>query len=279
MKKLMLGALIALASMAVQASSIKDIEHSAVVHGTLVVARDGTVQSAVVDHADKYGSSVAELVRNAALQWRFQPVLRDGEPVVARAGMQVRVVLKKIADGKYRARIKGARFGEDDPDSTDTLHSAEGNRRIVPKYPGAAARYRVQGTVYLSLHVDRHGHVVEAAAEQVNLGSIGPERTARMYRQAFAESALAAARRWTYVPPTTGKLAGEESWTIHIPINYRLGWRTAESTPVWQTYVPGPYTPAPWVDKPDTDAADAIADGTMQTDGAGPILLSGLNRS
>lgn len=278
MKKLVLGALFALASMVAQASSMQDVESSTVVSGMIVVAKDGTVQAAVVDDADRYGQAIADMVRDAALQWRFEPVLHDGKPVVAKASMHVRVVLKKTDDGKYNARITAARFGEDDPKVTDTLRSAEGNKRIMPGYPAGAAKNYVQGTVYLSLRVDRSGQVVEAVAEQVNLGSIGPERLARKYRKLLADSALAAARRWTYVLPTTGKLVNEESWTVHIPVAFNLGSDRPGSRPVWRTYVPGPYTPAPWVDKPDTNAADAIADGVMQTDGAGPTLLFGPNR-
>ena len=278
MKKLILGALFALASMSVQASSMKDVESSAVISGTIVVAKDGTVQAAAVDDPDRYGQAIADMVRNAALQWRFEPVLHDGEPVVAKASMHVRVVLKKTDDGKYNASIKAARFGEDDPKVTDTLRSAEGNKKIMPGYPAAAARYSVQGTVYLSLRVDRSGHVAEAVAEQVNLGNIGPERLATRYRKLLADSALQAARQWTYVLPTTGKLVNEESWTVHIPVSFNLVSYRAGSGPVWEAYVPGPYTPAPWIDKPDTNAADAIADGVMQTDGAGPTLLFGPNR-
>ena len=278
MKKLILGALFALASMSVQASSMKDVESSAVISGTIVVAKDGTVQAAAVDDPDRYGQAIADMVRDAALQWRFEPVLRDGEPMVAKASMHVRVVLKKTDDGKYNARIKAARFGEDDPKVTDTLRSAEGNKKIMPGYPAAAARYSVQGTVYLSLRVDRSGHVAEAVAEQVNLGNIGPERLATRYRKLLADSALQAARQWTYVLPTTGKLVNEESWTVHIPVSFNLVSYRAGSGPVWEAYVPGPYTPAPWIDKPDTNAADAIADGVMQTDGEGPTLLFGPNR-
>jgi hypothetical protein len=278
MKKVMFGALFALVSMIVQASSMKDVESSTVINGSIVVATDGTVQTAVIDEADKYGQAIADMVRKAALQWRFQPVLRDGKPVVAKASMHVRVVLRKTDDGKYNARIKGATFGDRDPHSTDILQNAEGNRRLLPGYPGVAARYHVQGTVYLSLRVDRSGHVVEAVAEQVNLGNVGPERIAMRYRKVLAEAALTAARQWTYVIPTTGKLAKEDSWTARVPVNFSLGGHSAESRPVWQTYVPGPYTPAPWIDKPDTNAADAIADGVMQTDGAGPTLLFGPNR-
>lgn len=280
MKRAMLGALLAMLTMVAMASSSNDVESSAVVSGTIVLAKDGTVQMAVVDDAEKYGEPIADLVRKAALQWRFHPVLRNDQPVVAKASMNVRVVLKKMPDGNYSARIKGATFDDSNPDSTDTLHNPKGNKNIPPKYPKAAVRANVQGTVYLALRVDRSGHVVEAAVEQVNLGNTGPDRIVGQYRKILAEAALKSAHQWSYTLPTTGPLASQDSWTAHVPVNYalnKLGAPKPDHT--WTTYVPGPYTPAPWVDKPDTNAADALADGAVQIEGAGPSLLHPIDRS
>ena len=278
MKKAVLAALLALAAMVAQASTAQDIESSAVVNGTIVLAKDGSVQTVVVGDEAKFGQSIADMVRKAALQWRFQPVLRNDQPVVAKASMHVRVILKKTPDGNYSARIKGATFGDEDMKSTDALHVAEGIRRTPPRYPEAAIRARVQGTVYLSLHVDRSGHVTDAVAEQVNLGNTGPDRVVQQYREILAQAAIKVARTWTYQVPTTGRLAHQDSWTAHVPVHFHLrkvGAPKPES--VWETYVPGPYTPAPWVDKPDMNAADAVADDNVRTEGAGPTLLSEIN--
>lgn len=275
MNRTMLGALLAIVATAAQAGTPRDLESSAVVEGAIVLAKDGTVQAATVDGESRYGKPIADMVRNAALQWRFQPVLRDGQPVLAKASMHVRVVLKKTPDGNYSAHIKGATFGDEDANSTDELRS---DKKTLPRYPDVAVHYRVQGTVYLALHVDRSGHVTEAVAEQVNLDNIGPEPLVKQYRDVLAHAALKAARLWTYTVPTTGKLASQDSWTARVPVNYTLtavGEPKSES--VWQTYVPGPYTPAPWIDKPDMSAADALADDGgdyVQTEGAGPVLLS-----
>lgn len=275
MKRIMLGVVLALATMVVQASSTKDVESSAIVSGTLVLTQDGTVQTAVVDDADKYGQPIVDMVRKAALQWRFQPVLRDGAPVVAKSSMHVRVVLKKMPDGNYGARIKGATFGDSNTGSTDTVRGAEINKKILPKYPEAAIRGRVQGTVYLALRVDRSGRVIDAAAEQINLSNTGSDRTLKKFREVLAESALKVGRQWRYEVPTTGPLARQESWTVHVPVNYALiTWNAPQPDLTWVSYVPGPYTPAPWVDKPDMNAADVLAEGTVRTDGAGPVLLS-----
>lgn len=277
MKKLMLGALLAIAATTTQAATSQDVEASAIVNGTIVLAKDGTVQTATVDDVARYGKPIADLVRSAALRWRFQPVLRDGQPVLAKASMHVRVVLRKTPDGNYSARIKGATFGDDDARSTDALRGIDANEKLLPRYPKSAIHYRVQGTVYLALHVDRSGHVTEAVAEQVNLDNTGPDRLLKQYRDVLAKAALEAANRWIYAVPTTGKLAGQDSWTAHVPVKFTLNEMGAPKTErVWETYVPGPFTAAPWIDKPDMNAADALADdddNKVQTDGAGPILL------
>lgn len=211
MKKAMLGALLVMVAVAAHGATGQDVESSAVVNGTIVLAQDGTVQSAVIDNPAKYGQAIADFVHNTAMQWHFQPVLQDGQPVVAKASMHARVVLKQKPDGNFDARIKGVTFGDDDPNDTSTLHNSPLNKKLAPQYPMAAVKERVQGTVYLALHVDRSGHVTDAVAVQVNLGIVGQESTLKRYREILARSARQAANRWTYEIPTTGKLAQQSS--------------------------------------------------------------------
>jgi hypothetical protein len=280
MNKTMLGVLLAVGAVAVQASTVRDLESSAVVNGTIVLAKDGSVQAAVIDDAAKIGQPVADMVHKVALQWRFQPVLRNGEPVATKANMHVRVILKKTPEGNYTARIKGATFGDQDMKSTDMLRRVEGNKNILPSYPKAAIHYRVQGTVYLSLHVNRSGQVTEAVAQQVNLDNVGPDHVLAQYRRVLAQAALASARKWKYQVPTTGPLAHQDSWTADVPVNFSLTeMGEAKTERVWETYVPGPYTPAPWIDKPDMNATDAVAnDNSVRTEGAGPTLLTQISQ-
>ncbi|WP_017461588.1 energy transducer TonB [Dyella ginsengisoli] len=274
MKKIMFAALLALTAAAAYAGPTKNLESSAVVDGTIVLAKDGSVQLATVEHPEKYGQPIADLVRKVALTWHFDPVLRDGQPVLAKASMHVRVILTKNADGNFTARIKGATFGGSNEDTPDNLYSAN-QKTIAPHYPMAAIKARVQGSVYLALHIDREGHVTDAVAEQVNLENTGPDGVLRKYRKLMAQASLDAARRWTYRVPTTGRLASQDSWTVHVPIVYTLNESGAPRVDrVWRTYVPGPYTPAPWVDKPSMATADALADDGSYTEGAGPVLRS-----
>jgi hypothetical protein len=280
MNKIMFGISLALVTLAAQASTLRDLETSAVVNGTIVLSTDGSVHSAVIDHPDKYGQPIADMVRNAALKWRFHPVLREGQPVMAKSSMHARVVLKKTPDGNYTMYIKGATFGDYDLKSTDALRPADSNKNIDPHYPMAAVRERVQGTVYLSLHVDRSGRVIDAVALQVNLQNIGPEYTLKRYRQLLADTALKVTRQWTFQVPTTGPLAQQDSWTAAVPFNFALNeWGQPKSERVWVSYVPGPYTAAPWVDKSDINDTDAVADDNVRTEGASPTLLSPISHN
>ncbi|WP_424681274.1 energy transducer TonB [Frateuria sp. YIM B11624] len=274
MKRATLVALLATFAMATHGSTSSDLESSAVVDGTIVLSTEGTVQSAEVKDEAKYGKPIADMVRKAALQWLFYPVRREGKPVPAKVDMHVRVVLHKTADGNYSAYIKGATFGDMDRKSTDALRNTEANKRIAPRYPMDAIRAHVQGTVYLALRVDRSGHVTDAVAEQVNLVNIGPDSVLRQYRDLMAKATIEVAKRWTYEIPTTGPLAGRDSWTARVPVTYNLNDMHAPNTGrVWRTYVPGPYTQAPWSDKPDMDAVDAVANDGLRTEGADPMRL------
>lgn len=277
-KELALGVALALASLVAPAATRQDLETSAVVSGTVMLAKDGSVQGVEIPDAAKYGQPIADFVHETAMKWRFVPVEVDGKPVAAKTFMHARVVLKKQADGNYSARIRNVSF-DGGPGATDDLASNGSFLKFPPKYPEVAIKGRVQGTVYLALRVDRSGHVTDAVAQQVNLFSIGPEHELVVMRKALAESAITAARHWSYTPPTTGRLVNDAFWVARAPVTYAIGTSSRPQPAVWQTYVPGPYTPVPWATESSPGTADTLADGEVHTDGAGPKLLSALDRS
>lgn len=272
MKKKLLGLCLAIVATILYAGPLTHAESSTIVRGTIVLSRKGTVQAVAVDDEARYGKPIVDLVRDAAKKWRFYPVIRNGKPVVARSSMYVRVVLSKNTDGNFTARIKGATFGDMSSTSTESVHNAEINKHHPPSYPVEAIRAHVQGTVYLALRVDRSGHVIDAVVEQVNLENYGAESMLNRYRKLMAKASLDAARRWQYVVPTTGPLAAQRSWTVHVPIHY--GLNDSPGKDVWETYIPGPYTQPYWNDKQDMDTADIVSAGGVLTDGAGPKLRS-----
>jgi hypothetical protein len=135
------------------------IQASMLLTGTIVVAPDGSVRSYAIDHADVVEPAVTALMGRTIPQWKFQPVLLDGQPVAAQAKMSLRVVARPIGDDNYKIAISGTHFGQDEPGSR---LSAAGQQH--PRYPERAVRARVGGTVYLVLRVGRQGQVEDAAA-------------------------------------------------------------------------------------------------------------------
>lgn len=260
----------------------KQVESSMLVKGTIDIEADGSVSAIALDRQEKLPDGIVGFVRDAALQWKFEPVLRDGAAVRARAPMSVRLVAKKLDDKQYQVEIRSASFQDEKKigDKNDLTRIASIDMR-APRYPENAFRAGAGGTVYLLLKVGRDGHVQDAAAEQVNLRVVAPEAQMKLLRRMFSDSALAVARDWTFRPPSEGKDAADPHWIVRVPIAYALDNRPSEGDyGIWVAYVPGPRERAPWAtDKDDAGfSPDALAEGGVyMANQSGPRLLTPLH--
>jgi hypothetical protein len=257
----------------------KQVQASMLLTGKIVVAPDGSVRSYAVDNAEKLPPAVTSLIANNVPKWTFKPTLLDGKPVAAEAAMSFRVVAKPLGDDKFSINISGADFGHGKPGESISY-----KHRVNPGYPSEAAHSGVSGTVYLLLRVGRHGQVVDAVAEQVNMTVLGSDAELERWRQALANSALRAAKQWTFNPPTSGKDLDAEYWVARVPVNYnlrRFGESSSDEYGQWQSYVPGPRQPVPWFDDKQlaSTSADALPDGDIQQVDQGLHLTSPLNGS
>jgi len=270
------GCLLAGAVMAAGPGAVRrQVEASMVVTGTLVVAPDGSVGSYRLDRPERLPAPVVDLIGRNVPRWKFEPVVRDGKPVAAKARMSLRVVARPIEgdDQNYALSIRGTHFG----DAAGSLGFKE--HRQGPHYPEMAARGHVEGTVYLLLKVDRQGKVVDAVAQQVNLAAIGSEHLLQAWREAFAKSALQAARTWTFNVSADGEDAETEFHYARVPVHYQLGERgqlAPDPYGRWEVYVPGPYQAVPWFDKEGMiSGVDALPDdGLYDVGHPGPVLLT-----
>jgi outer membrane biosynthesis protein TonB len=281
MKRFLMGLFCALLSAATLAAGPnevrKRVQASMLLTGKIVVAPDGSVRSYVVDKAEKVPPAVISLIANNVPKWKFEPTLLDGKPVAAEAEMSFRVVAKPIGDENFSISINGAEFGRG-----KLGESISSKKRVTPVYPPEAAHSGVSGTVYLLLRVGRQGQVVDAVAEQVNMTVLGSDTELERWRQVLANSALRAARQWTFDPPTSGKGVDAEYWLVRVPVNFNLridGMLRSGGYGQWQAYVPGPRQPVPWFDnKPmASTSADALPDGDIQQVDQGLHLTSPLN--
>lgn len=275
MKRFLMGlfcALLSAAALAAGPAAVrKRVQASMLLTGTIVVAPDGSVSSYAIDKPEKLPPMVTGLIAESIPRWKFEPTLLDGKPVAAKAKMSVRFVAKPVGDDKYSVGISGAEFGQNVPGESITYKD-----RVAPTYPHEAARSRVSGTVYLLLRVERQGQVQEAVAEQVNLVVVDNDEEMERWRKMLANSALAAARKWTFNLPTSGEHMNDEYWVARVPVTYGLGRYDelrADDYGKWQPYVPGPRQPVPWIDEQRllSGSADALPD-----EGLHPLVRDGL---
>ncbi len=141
-------------------------------------------------------------------------------------------------------------FSDYDPSSTSTV-----TRKSMPppRYPEDAFRNGGQGDVLLLVKVARDGTVADVIAEQVNMTVVAPERAMARMRDILAKASISGARKWTFVPPTTGEDSTRDSWTVRVPVTFALndnGNAQPERYGRWRAFIPGPRQAAPWR-KPD----------------------------
>ena len=255
------------------------VESSMVVRGNLSIETDGSVSALQLDKEEALPVGVVSMVRDAAMKWRFEPILREGAAVRALAPMSLRVVARKVDGDSYEISLRGINFarldGEDDAENIARIEMKP------PRYPEQAYRAGVSGSVYLLLKVDRDGKVADAFAEQVNLTVLSRESEQRWARDLLAKSALAASRRWTFRVPAQGPNAGQPFWVVRVPVSYALDRGAAEGQDAgrWVSYVPGPRERAPWRDDAEQIgfSPDALVDGSVNlVDNRGPHLLTPL---
>lgn len=246
----------------------QQVEASMLVTGHVDIDRSGHVTAHAVDQPDKLPAYVVELIAQAAPSLRFEPVLVDGAPVLARAKMSVRLVLKPNGDGDMQVRIASAHFGEDTAENDAS--QVRSDVMTPPRYPTEIARIGGKGTVYLIVRVGRDGRTEDVATEQVNLTALGSARQMERIRGALSQAAMWAARDWSFVPPTEGELVGRDYWVLRIPVDYHLDREDVARYGQWSAYHPGERTPPSWAAptapgfSPDTLTAGAMTPETSR---------------
>lgn len=246
-------------------------EASMVLTGEIRVDAEGKVTGYAIDHEDKVPGYVSSSLATAIPGWRFKPVLVGGKAMPARARMSLRMLAKPTGKDEYAVSIAGSTFGDSAAQETDQVQRG---RMQPPEYPYDLIVTGGQGTAYLVLKVGRDGSVEDAIVERVNLTVYAPERQMKRFRKRLGDAAVKAARRWVFVPPTTGELVDEPFWSVRVPVDFKLGDREI-AYGQWKAYLPGTSQRAPWLEA-DEAGNDALADGALQTVGTGLVLLTSL---
>jgi len=259
----------AVAGNAAAGSTRDTAEASMLVTGMVEVNPDGTLHGYTIDQSDKVPPEVMGVIGRSIPHWGF----KFSRPVtdVVKTKMNIRMVARKAADGKFYVSVAGTSFGEEGQGADDKVQYK--TREPAPKYPRVAIDARVTGTAYLLLRIGRDGTVEEAIAEQVNLGQYGTESEMKRLRNALAGASLEAARQWKYALPTHGPGTADPYWVVRVPVQFNLYQMGEVPKPrpygSWDVYIPGPRESAPWVTKALlAESPDAVPDGELHTGNA-----------
>ncbi len=253
----------------------KQVEASMLLTGTILVGPQGHVAEHSIDQPDKVPKEVLDFVMQNIAEWKFEPTLLDGNPVSVRNKMSVRLIAKRMEDGKVRAYISGVDF---QPSSSQMEEGAQiaSQTMTPPSFPMQAGQAGVQGTVYLVIRVGRDGRVEDLIPEQVNLKIVASEDDMRHWREVFARSAMKVARQWVFTPPVRGESADSPFWSVRVPVDYKFHGEAEKKYGEWDAYVPGPRQEIPWKnwnDQPGFSPDALVAGGVQQVGGNGGLRL------
>jgi TonB family protein len=212
--------------------------------------------------------------------WRFEPVLVDGKPVLARSPMRV-VLAAAASDGNYKIHVDNVLFmpnSEEEYAAEKKLRDAQDGYSIQrvqmrpPTYPSQLLHAGVGGVVLLNVLVSPDGSVEDVAAVQSSLLDVkGRAWQLEPGRVILERNAVANARRWKFrIDAADAQALSASARTLRIPVEYmidRPGNR--DLTGAWRHEFRGPNVPAPWL----RDGSDAMIVGV--SDLASGEMLSG----
>lgn len=276
---LMVAAAGALAAPGSKREVLGKAESSLLVKGEIHIETDGSVSAVVLDRKRRLDPGIARFVHETASKWTFEPVQENGKPVSVRSPMAVNLVATVSQAGSVDIRVGGVNFSGPADDSDESIRRL---RTAVPTYPPRAVAMGAEGIVYLLVQVSPDGKVTDVVAEQVNLTVVASSQQMQRMRELLTTASISAARRWTFLPPTSGPEADAPFWTVRVPAQFILNLQNdPERAGRWETYIPGPRQRAPWLVDQDAPgfSPDALSDGGLYMVGAdkkAPKLLTPL---
>lgn len=251
-----IAVLMAVANVSASAAGRTAATYQMVANGEVQIGPDGRVSDYRLK--SELAPSVAELVNRSVRLWRFEPIVQDGRPVIAKTALRIRLTAERATDNpdNFVVRVAAVDFGAPD-------RSAGGK---PPRYPDRAVRARLNAKVMLVLRLDDTGKVIEAFPYQTSLGArTRSESDAESWRKIFERASIAAAKTWKY--NLTEDIGGRRLGSYALaPIEFRILPRDAggEEDEKWQGYVPGPVHELPadfGRENRTADRASRLADG------------------
>lgn len=166
------------------------------VDGWIEVGPDGRV--AGYEAITTLGEPLASRLRSMVEAFRFEPVLVDGRPVLARARMRLALVASELPDRSLRVAVENVTFP--DPDGTERPADAPVltvARRTAVRYPEAVAGTGLCARVLVAVQANPDGSLREVGVRQsALLHARGSERQVQDALAHFENAALQGISRW-----------------------------------------------------------------------------------
>lgn len=210
---------------------------------TIDIGVDGGVEA--VQLSGVPGEDAQRIYSEQIRQWRFEPVLEDGQAVPARAFAEMDVYVIEQDDGSLELSV-GRPVFRSPPGTPDRIEfrlaSGEAEpfevvRRHVPRYPTDQAHRGAEAEVVLLVEVGPSGQVVRAGVASAafkNANWSGHDRA----MERFAVAAKRAVERWQFNPSSL------ESRRVFIPVDFAM---QGTDTSAWQRIRPVPAAREAWV--------------------------------
>lgn len=185
----------------------------------VAVDESGVPTSAEVLSAEPEESAhaLADAAVAAAMQWRYNPGIKDGKPV----GGDVLVPVDFMLDDENGASLMRKEVGAD--------ASVSYRKMRPPVYPKEAIAAKISGVLYVRAHVDPQGNVAEAYVDQV----------VPVSALALKDAAVVAVKSWQFNPSTRNGRPIESD--VLVPMRFRLDGATETTsnagTPVYPDFV------------------------------------------
>lgn len=184
-------------------------------------------------------------------KWKFHPVMVDGVARRATTRMRVTLAANQEADGIH-VKVDNVVFPSEQGDVTAKVDGRPelitGKKLRPPGYPAGLMQQGVTGAVLLAIRVGPDGRAAEVLAVQSMLYDVrGGASALRVGIRMLEQSAVDAAKGWTFNVPTTGKLRNADEQTVTVPVEYVMDKAKVNLAGKWRTIVRMPKRTIGWM--------------------------------
>lgn len=227
---------------------------------TIDIAVDGSVEA--VELSEVPGEDAQRIYSDQIRQWRFEPIIEDGQPVPARAFAEMDVYVIEQEDGTLQLSLGRPAFRS--PPGTPEqfelqLESGakepfEVVRRRIPVYPMIHAQRGVEAEVVLLVEVGPTGKVQRSGVWSAVFMNLRSERVPERGMARFVAASKSAVEQWQFTPSSM------ETRRMIVPFAFSM---RDTDVGAWQRIHPLPETREAWVAQvmaPDADSTRQVAD-------------------